>query len=99
MNVGTAAGLYRFSVRNQARSGYGLQLSVLAELSNVLREVEAAEKRYRMPVLVSIGSVNGRTAFRILLGPFRTRAKGERARTRVQRISGKEPWLRSLSSI
>ena len=99
VNVGGGAGLYRFSVRNQAKSGFGLQMSVLAELSNVLREVEMAEKQYGLPVMVNISSVNGRTAFRILLGPFQSRSEGERARSRVQSISGREPWLRSLASL
>ncbi|OAV44260.1 S8 family serine peptidase [Lewinella sp. 4G2] len=99
IRIGNGTGLYRFSVRNQAKTGYGLQMSVLAELANVLREVESAEKQYGLPVMVSISEVNGRTAFRILLGPFATRAEGIRARTRVQSVSGREPWLRSLSSL
>ncbi|NJC28083.1 S8 family serine peptidase [Neolewinella antarctica] len=99
VNVSGGAGLYRFSVRQQAATGYGLQMSVLAELSNVLKEVESAEKLYGLPVMVSISAVNGRTAFRILLGPFATRAEGLRARSRVQGISGREPWLRGLGGI
>jgi len=99
VDLSAGSGLYRFSVRNQAKTGYALQMSVLAELSNVLTEVESAEKMYGLPVLVSISEVNGRTAFRILLGPFQTQEEGERARSRVQGISGREPWLRSLASL
>lgn len=99
VNVGTTNGLYRFSVRDQAKTGYGLQMSTLAELANVLREVESAEKMYGLPVLVNISAVNGRTAFRILLGPFGTRAEAERARNRVKSISGREPWLRTLNGL
>ena len=91
--------LFRFSVRGEAKSGFALQVSVNAEFANVLKEVESLERKYGYPVLVNITTVNGRTAFKILLGPFSTRTQAESAKRTVVSKGGREPWLRPLSTI
>ena len=95
----SATGLYRFSVSAQAKSGWGLQVSVMAELSNVLREVQTLEAKYRQPVLVNIATVNGRTAFKILIGPFASRAQAQAVKDQMVRAGAREPWLRTLNGL
>ena len=91
--------IFRFSVRGQARTGFGLQMSVNNEFANVLKEVEQLETRYRQPVLVNVSTVNGRTAFKILIGPFATRAEAETVKRQLVRLGSREPWLRPLSAL
>lgn len=91
--------LFRFSVSGQAKTGFALQIGVNAEFANVLKEVESLERTYGYPVLVNITTVNGRTAFKILLGPFGARAQAEAAKRTVISKGGREPWLRPLSGI
>lgn len=95
----TGTNLFRFSVQGQARTGFALQISVNAEFANVLKEVESLERKYGFPVLVNITTVNGRTAFKILLGPFGTRPQAEAAKRTVVSKGGREPWLRPLATL
>ena len=95
----TGTNLFRFSVSGQARSGFGLQVSVNNEFANVIKEVQQLETRYGFPVLVNIATVNGRTAFKLLLGPFATRAQAESAKQTVIRKGGGTPWLRPLATL
>lgn len=92
-------GLYSFSVQAVGSTGYGLQISVNKSFANVLREVENLERRYGFPVLVSISTLNGQTAFRLLLGPFPSRAQAEAAQRTVVAKGGAQPWLRSLQGL
>jgi len=95
----TGTNLFRFSVQGQARTGFGLQVSVNNEFANVLKEVENLERRHGQPVLVNISSVNGRTAFKILLGPYATRQQADAAKRKVVRQGAREPWLRPLNTL
>lgn len=91
--------LFRFSVQGQALTGFGLQVSVNNEFANVLKEVESLESKYRLPVLVNISAVNGLTAFKILVGPYNTRAEAETAKQQMVRLGAREPWLRALNTL
>lgn len=95
----TGTNLFQFSVRGQARTGFGLQISVNNEFANVLKEVESLERKYGMPVMVNISSVNGRTAFKILIGPFATRAQADTAKRKIVSQGAREPWLRPLATL
>ncbi len=95
----TGTNLFQFSVRGQARTGFGLQISVNNEFANVLKEVESLERKYGFPVLVNISTLNGRTAFKLILGPFATRSQADAAKRSVIAKGGREPWLRPLSSV
>lgn len=95
----TGTNLFRFSVQGQARTGFALQISVNAEFANVLKEVESLERKYGYPVLVNVTTINGRAAFKILVGPFATRAQADTAKQRISRMGGGNPWLRPLSSV
>ncbi|MFT6001112.1 MAG: subtilisin family serine protease [Neolewinella sp.] len=95
----TGTNLFRFSVQGQARTGFGLQVSVNNEFANVLKEVESLERKYGMPVMVNISTVNGRTAFKILVGPFNTRAEADAGKRKMVSQGAREPWLRPLTTL
>jgi len=97
--VVTGTNLFRFSVQGQARSGFGLQISVNNEFANVLKEVENLERKYQVPVLVNISSINGRTAFKILAGPYAPRAAADTAKRKMVSQGAREPWLRPLNTL
>lgn len=91
--------LFQFSVKGLARNGFALQVGVNAEFANVLKEVESLERKHRFPVMVNISTVNGRTAFKIMVGPFNTRSEAETAKRKMVSQGAREPWLRPLSSV
>lgn len=95
----TGTNLFRFSVQGQAATGFGLQIGVNNEFANVLKQVEKLERKYGYPVLVNISTVNGKTAFKLLLGPFATRAAADAAKRVVISKGGGAPWLRPLSGL
>ena len=95
----TGTNLFRFSVSGQARTGFGLQVGVNNEFANVLKQVETLERKHGMPVLVNISTVNGRTAFKILIGPFGSRAEADAAKRKMVSQGAREPWLRPLNTL
>ncbi|MEM9527408.1 MAG: SPOR domain-containing protein, partial [Bacteroidota bacterium] len=62
-------------------------------------EVESLERKHQLPVMVNVSTVNGRTAFKIMVGPFNTRAEAEAAKRKMVSQGAREPWLRPLSSV
>jgi hypothetical protein len=94
-----ATNLFRFSVTGQVRSGFGLQVAVNNEFANVLKQVEGLERKHGMPVLVNISTVNGLTAFKILIGPFNSREEADVAKRKMVSQGAGEPWLRSLNTL
>lgn len=95
----TGTNLFRFSVTGQARSGFGLQVGVNNEFANVLKQVEQLERKHGMPVLVNISTVNGRTAFKTLIGPFSSRVEADTAKRKMVNQGAREPWLRPLNTL
>jgi len=95
----TGTNLFSFSVRGQAKKGFGLQVGVNKEFANVLKQVEQLERKYGLPVMVSITTVNRETAFKILMGPFATNAEATAASKKMVRMGADSPWLRSLSGL
>ena len=95
----TGTNLFRFSVSGQARTGFGLQVGVNNEFANVLKQVEELERKHGMPVLVNISTVNGRTAFKLLIGPFGSRVEADTAKRKMVSQGAREPWLRPLNTL
>ena len=91
--------VYQFSVQALVKTGYGLQVAVNKQFDNVLRICEELERKYGYPVMVNVSSVGGETAFKILLGPFLSRAAAEAASRAVVAKGGRQPWLRGLSGL
>jgi septal ring-binding cell division protein DamX len=65
----------------------------------VLKQVEQLERKHGMPVLVNISTVNGRTAFKTLIGPFSSRVEADTAKRKMVSQGAREPWLRPLNTL
>ncbi len=67
--------LFRFQVQRQPSKGYSVQTGVFAEYGNVLREVDKLQRVFLdKPIIVYIGSKDGKTVYKILVGEFNTRS-------------------------
>ena len=91
--------LFQFSVEGLTKVGYGLQVAVNKEFDNVLRITEDLERKYGYPVMVNVSTVGGSVGFKVLLGPFASRAAAQQASAAVVAKGGRQPWLRSLSGL
>ena len=93
-----AEGLYRFSVRHQASSGYSVQVGVYGEYSNLLREAAKIEQKFDDAILVHIAQLNGKTVYKILVGEFKTREDANQFRAFLQQ-KGLTGIIKDLTTI
>ncbi len=68
--VGEGNGLFQFDVKPQTKKGFAVQMGVYAEYGNVLIQTNRLRKKYRHNVLVNINELNGKTVYKLLIGPF-----------------------------
>jgi len=68
--VGEGNGLFQFDVKPQSKSGFGVQMGVYAEYGNVLIQTNRLRKKYKHNTLVNINELNGKTVYKLILGPF-----------------------------
>ncbi len=68
--VGTGRGLFHFSVKRQEPKGYGVQIGAFAEYGNVLIQVEKLERMFKVPVIVNINELDGKTVYKVVVGAF-----------------------------
>ncbi len=94
--ISSGTGLFRFSVQNQEKRGFGLQVNVYRDFAGVLRETEKLERLFRQPVVVSIANVNGSVAYRIILGAFSTPAEARQLEGNLK-AAGYAPFVRNLA--
>lgn len=94
--ISSGTGLFRFSVQNQEKRGFGLQVNVYRDFAGVLREAEKLERLFRQPVVVSITDVNGSVAYRIILGAFNTPAEARQLEGNLK-AAGYAPFVRNLA--
>ncbi len=69
-SVMTGRGIFRFQVRQQEPTGYGVQIGAFAEYGNVLIQAEKLESLFDAPIIVSINELNGKTVYKIVVGAF-----------------------------
>lgn len=74
-------GLFKMQVKPQASVGFGVQLGVFGDYANVIKEIQKLEGQGRSNSLVNINQLDGKTVFKIILGPYPTRevASAEKA--------------------
>ncbi len=66
-------GLFRFSVSRQPSAGYSVQIGAFGHYGNVLTEVEKLQSKVDAPILVNIGTLRGKTVYKVLIGEFMNR--------------------------
>jgi len=69
-SVATGKGLFRFSVQRQPAQGWGVQIGVFFEYGNVLIQAEKLQNQFGQPVIVDISELNGKTAYKVIVGVF-----------------------------
>ncbi len=93
--VGEGNGLFQFDVKPQSKKGFGVQMGVYAEYGNVLIQTNRLRKKYRQNTLVNINELNGKTVYKLILGPFSTKKIAENVLKSVK-IEGDNGFIVNL---
>jgi len=75
--IGDGNGLFQFDVKPQIKKGFGVQMGVYAEYGNVLIQTNRLRKKYKHKTLVNINELNGKTVYKLILGPFSSKNKAK----------------------
>lgn len=96
-SVTSGRGLFRFSVQRQPAQGWGVQVGVYYEYGNVLIQAEKLQNQFGQPVIVDISELDGKTAYKIIVGVF---ADAGGAQTLQQRMltAGVKGFPRNLGA-
>lgn len=88
--------LYRLDVNKQQARGWGVQMGVFKEFKNVLIQAEVWRKQFNQPLIIYITNMQGKTAFKLVLGQFND---PNQARTLLNKVkaAGLEGFIRKLS--
>ncbi|MEM1318636.1 MAG: S8 family serine peptidase [Bacteroidota bacterium] len=97
-SVSSGRGLFRFSAQRQEPKGYGVQIGAFAEYGNVLIQVEKLERLFRVPIIVSINELNGKTVYKVVVGAFSRKADA-RALQRTMKDNGIDGFIRNLKDL
>lgn len=95
----TGQGLFQVSVSPQASAGFGVQIGVFGDYENVLKEVQILEAAFHDNVLLHVTTLQGKTAFRVILGPFATRAQADSYKQSLKKNEGRDGWVVDLRSM
>lgn len=95
----SAKGLFRFDVRAQPADGWSVQIGVYYDYGNVLQQAERMKSRFGQPTIVHISQVQGKTAYRVCIGEFKTaeEAKALQQRMATAGVTGLAKNLRDLT--
>ena len=96
--VAGGRGLFRFDVRRQPASGFGVQIGAFAEYGNVLIQTERLQRLFGQPVTVSINELNGKTVYKIVVGVFDNRTAAANLQTQM-RNRGVNGFVRNLKDL
>lgn len=96
--VSSGKGLFRFDVSRQAAEGWGVQIGVFNDYGNVLIQAERMQRQFGQPAIVHISELQGKTAYRVVIGALRT---VDEARALQQRMNsaGVSGFARSLKDL
>ncbi len=83
-SVMSGRGIFRFQVRRQEPTGYGVQIGAFAEYGNVLIQAEKLESLFDAPIIVSINQLNGKTVYKIVVGAFENKRDAKTLLNRVK---------------
>lgn len=61
-------GLFRFDVKRQNPSGWGVQIGAFYEYGNVLVQTEKLQRQFGQPVIVNINELRGKTVYKVVVG-------------------------------
>ncbi|MFT5386552.1 MAG: hypothetical protein ACI81W_003965 [Saprospiraceae bacterium] len=96
--TGSGGGLYHFEVDPLPASGWGVQTGALREFGNVLKMVDQLQKLFGKVVNIHISELNGQPNYKIILGPFATKAEATSFQKKVT-AAGLSSFLKSLKGL
>ena len=94
-SVSRGNGLFRFDVKPQTKKGFGVQMGVYAEYGNVLIQTNRLRKKYMHTTLININELEGRTVYKLIIGPF-TSKKGAQNMLKSVKSSGERGFIVNL---
>lgn len=96
--VSKGQGLFEFTVKKQAPSGWGVQVGAFAEYGNVLIQAEKLQRLFDDKIIVNINESNGRTVYKIVVGAHDSRndASSLLARMSARGVNG---FVRNLADL
>ncbi len=81
--IQSGKGLFKFKVERQPSSGYAVQIGVFAQYGNVLVAAEQLQREFNQPILVNINELNGKTVYKVMVGPYSLRSSANDTRRRI----------------
>jgi thiol-disulfide isomerase/thioredoxin len=72
------AGLYKLDISRKANSGFSIQICSLGQYDNVMKKMDELKTAYNKPILLNVENVAGKTAYKILLGEFKTKEEADK---------------------
>jgi hypothetical protein len=96
--VASGRGLFRFNVRRQEPTGFGVQIGAFAEYGNVLIQVERLQDAFNTDIVVSINELNGKTVYKVVVGAFPSRDQAQSLQNRMK-AAGVNGFIRALKDL
>jgi rare lipoprotein A len=71
------SGLYKVSVNDVIPAGYGIQVGSFSQYTNMMKEIDTLQSLFSYSILVQSIRVNEQLFYRVILGPFETKAQAQ----------------------
>lgn len=93
--------LYKVDLRELSKIGFGVQVSTMYDADNVLPIITTMQAQYPGKVLVSLerDEANNQSTYRIILGPYPTRAAADKQQKAAERKGQKKCFVVDLSTM
>lgn len=92
-------GLYEIKILQVNKAGYGVQVASLSNYENALRELTRLQAKKINNALLSIESKGTGMAFKVIVGPYESRAKASAQISPLRRSLGVKGFVIDLSTI
>lgn len=93
-------GLYEIKVLSVNKAGYGIQVSSLSSYENAMKELTRLQGKDINNALLSIEpKANGQMSFKVIVGPYESRAAANQQISRLRRSLGVKGFVVDLGTI
>ncbi|MEM9821624.1 MAG: S8 family serine peptidase [Bacteroidota bacterium] len=92
----SGTGLFRFEVAPALARGFGVQVGVYEQYGNVLIHSDKVRRDFGHPTLVNINELDGKTVYKLILGPFDSKAKARKISKELKE-QGRKNFVTDLS--
>lgn len=70
-------GLFHVDAFRAQNQGFGIQLAAYAKYENIIEAINELQRKRERKTMMHISSTNGKTVFRLIIGPFESRAEAQ----------------------